>query len=89
MLKEIFYTGLGGAVLLKERVHAELSKMEEKGKITKEDAKEFIETLKTKGEEEESKHREEIKRLIKEVIDEMGIATKADIESLKESKESK
>ncbi len=89
MLKEIFYTGLGGAVLLKERVYAELSKMEEKGKITKEDAKEFIETLKTKGEEEESKHREEIKRLIKEVIDEMGIATKADIESLKESKESK
>jgi len=35
MLKEIFYTGLGGAVLLKERVYAELSKMEEKGKITK------------------------------------------------------
>lgn len=84
MIKEILYTGLGGAVLLKERVEEEIEKLQEKGKLSKEDADTFIEKLKTRGEEEEEKLRTHIKEALKEVIDEMGLATKADIEALKE-----
>jgi len=40
--------------------------------------------LKTRGEEEEEKIKNQIKEALKEVIDEMGLATKADIEALKE-----
>ena len=84
MIKEILYTGLGGALLLKERVEEEVEKLQEKGKLSKEDADTFIEKLKTRGEEEEKKLKAHIKEALKEVIDEMGLATKADIEALKE-----
>ena len=72
MIKEILYTGLGGAMLLKERVEEEVEKLQEKGKLSKEDADTFIEKLKTRGEEEEEKLKKEIKEALKEVIDEMG-----------------
>lgn len=83
MLKELLYTGMGGALLLKERVEEELKKLEEKGKLSATDSKSFLEGLKTKGEEEEKRLKEELKTAIKEVIEELGIATKKDIEALK------
>jgi len=84
MIKEILYTGLGGALLLKERVDEEIGKLQEKGKLSKEDADNFIKKLQIRGEEEEEKIKTQIKEALKEVIDEMGLATKADIEALKE-----
>jgi len=84
MIKEMLYTGLGGALLLKERVDEEIGKLQEKGKLSKEDADKFIEKLKTRGEEEEEKFKSHIKEALKEVIEEMGLATKADIEALKD-----
>lgn len=83
MLKEIFYTGLGGALLLKERVEEELKKLEERGKLSSDESKSFLENLKTRGEKEEERFKEELKSAIKEVIEELGIATKKDIEDLK------
>ncbi|AFV97115.1 MULTISPECIES: hypothetical protein [unclassified Sulfuricurvum] len=83
MLKELLYTGMGGALLLKERVEEELKKLEEKGKLNTSDTKSFLESLKTKGEDEEKRLKEELKTAIKEVIEELGIATKKDIESLR------
>ena len=84
MLKEILYTGLGGALLLKERVDAEIQKLQDRGKLSKEDADKFLEKLKTRGEEEEEKLKLHIKEALKEVIDEIGLATKKDIEALKD-----
>ncbi|MFT7824885.1 MAG: hypothetical protein ABXS92_08995 [Sulfurimonas sp.] len=84
MIKDILYTGLGGALLLKERVDEEIEKLQEKGKLSKEDADKFLEKLQNRGEEEEEKLKERIKEALKEAIDEMGLATKADIEALKE-----
>ncbi len=83
MLKEIFYTGLGGALLVKERVEEELKKLEERGKLSSDESKSFLENLKTRGEKEEERFKEELKAAIKEVIEELGIATKKDIEDLK------
>ena len=82
MLKEILYTGLGGAVLFKERVEEELKRLEEKGKLSKEDTQKFLDDLKIKGEESEVKLKTEIKEALREVIDELGLATKEDIEKL-------
>lgn len=84
MLKELIYTGLGGALLLKERVDEEVEKLQEKGKLSKEDADTFMNKLKTRGEEEEEKVKTQLKEALKEVIEEMGLATKADIEALRE-----
>ena len=86
MLKEMLYTGIGGAMLFKERVEEELNRLEEKGKLSKEDAQQFLDDLKTKGEEEEGKLKDQIKEALKEAIEELGLATKEDIEKLKTDK---
>jgi len=75
MLKDILYTGLGMGVVLKEKVEHEIKKLEEEG----------VESLSSKGKEEEERIKELFKTSIKEVIDELGLATKEDIEKLKDS----
>lgn len=84
MLKEILFTGLGGALLLKERVEEELKTLQAKGKIKTSDAKSFLESLEQKGKDEDERIKAKIKDMFKEVLDELGVATKADLEKLKE-----
>lgn len=84
MLKDLLYGGLGAALLLKERVETEVKKLEEQGKIKTTDAKSFLESLETKGKEQELHFKEELKYALKEAIDELGLATKEDIAKLKE-----
>jgi len=84
MLREILYTGIGAGLLLKERVEDELKELEKSGKIKRDDAKSFLDSLEDKGREEEAKSKEKFKKTIKEVIDELGLATKEDIEKLRQ-----
>jgi polyhydroxyalkanoate synthesis regulator phasin len=84
MLHNLLYSGIGAATLLKEKVEEELKTLEEKGKIKTDDAKSFLESIEQKGKDEEDRIKEEIKKHIKEAMDELGIATKSDIEKLKE-----
>lgn len=84
MFKDLIYTGIGAVAVLKEKVEAEVKKLEEEGKLKTTDAKSFLESIETKGKEEEAKLKEQLKSALKEVIDELGLATKADLEKLKE-----
>jgi len=83
MLKEFMHMGLGGMVVLKEKIEEELNVLEEKGKISTSDAKSFIDSISQKGKDEDERIKAKMKEIIKEVIDELGIATKSDIEELK------
>ncbi len=83
MLKDLLTLGVGSALLAKEKVEEELKELIEKGKMSKEEAEKLIEKAKAKGEEQERALKEEIKKALKEVIEEMGLATKEDIEKLK------
>lgn len=85
MLKEILYTGLGGAAMLKERIENELNRLQEKGKLSKEEAETFMTNLQSRGEAEEAELKAKIKEALKEVADELGLATKADIDALKDA----
>ena len=51
MLKELIFTGLGGALVLKDKIEDELKKLEEKGKLDTKDVKSFLESLEQKGKE--------------------------------------
>ena len=44
----------------------------------------FWNQLKKKGKEEDDKFKEKLKSTLKEIIDELGLATKVDLEKLKE-----
>lgn len=83
MLKELFHTGLGAGLLIKEKVEEELHKLEKEGKIKSSDSKSFINSIEKKGKEEEDRQKDKIKSMLKEIISELGIATKEDIEKLK------
>lgn len=84
MLKELLHTGIGAGLLLKEKVEEEVKKMEESGKIKTDDAKSFLESIEKKGKEEEQKNKEKLKSMLKEIIDDLGLATKDDLEKLKQ-----
>lgn len=84
MFKEVIYTGLGALSVFKDRVEEEVKKLEEKGKLKTEDAKSFLDSIEQRGKEEDEKIKNKIKEMLKEVIDELGIATKEDIAKLKE-----
>lgn len=84
MLKDILYTGIGAATLLKERVEEEVKKLEESGKLKKDDAQSFLDSIEEKGKKEEQRVKNLVKEALSEIIDELGVATKADIEKLKE-----
>ena len=47
MIKELIFTGLGGALVLKEKIEDELKKLEEKGKIDTKDFGNFLNALAT------------------------------------------
>jgi len=82
MFKELLYTGIGAATLLKERVEKEVEKLEEKGKLGKADAQAFLNAIEERGKEEEELFKTKLKDALKEAIDELGLATKADIQAL-------
>lgn len=84
MLKDLIYTGIGAASLMKERVEQEVKKLEEEGKLKTDDARSFIDSIQKKGQEEDTKVKEHLKVLLKEAIDELGLATKEDLQKLKE-----
>ena len=82
MLKDLIYIGMGGALLAKEKVEEELNELVEKGKLNKKDAQSFIDKAKVKGEEEEKEFKAHLKEVIKETLEEIGVATKEDIQTL-------
>jgi len=89
MVKEFLQTGFGIASIIGEKVEEELKKLEEKGKIKTEDTKSFLKSLEERGEQEEQKFKDNFKKMLKDALDELGVATKEDIEKLKEDLQSK
>jgi polyhydroxyalkanoate synthesis regulator phasin len=84
MLKDLITLSIGSALLAKEKVEEELNDLIERGKVSKEEAEKLIEKAKARGEEQEKALKEEIKKALREVLDEMGLATREDLEKLRE-----
>ncbi len=85
MIKDMLYAGLGAASLIRESVQSEVKKLQQNGKLKADDAKSFLESLEKRGEEEDKRVKDLFKKALKEVVEELGLATKEDIEKLKES----
>jgi len=83
-VKDLFYLGIGAAMIAKEKIEEEAKEMMEKGKISREEQQAFVEKAKNKAKEEEHAFQEKLKGMVREVIDEMGLATKEDVKELRE-----
>jgi len=82
-IKDLFYLGLGSALIAKEKIEDEIKALAEKGKITKEQQVEFLAEARKRAKEEEKEFSEKFKKVVKDALSEMGLATKEDIEELK------
>jgi len=80
-MKDLLYAGLGGLLVVKEKVEQEVKKLEEKGKLSREDGEKFIKELQEKGKESETEFKQHIKDALKEAIDELGLVTKEDLKN--------
>jgi len=89
MLKELVNTVLGASIIAREKMEDELKVLEGKGKIKKSDAKQLIKSLEKKGKAENKRVKKQVKSMLKEVINELGLATKKDLEEIKEELQKK
>ena len=79
MLKDLMYTTLGAGMMAREKFEKDIEAMKSKGKESRQKAKQMQEELEQKGKEEEIRLKAQIKDIVKEVVDELNLATKDDI----------
>ncbi len=82
--KEFLYTLLGGALLLKDRFSDQFDDILKKGEESKDDIKATATETMAKASQQKDEIESELKNKIKTIVDELGLATKKDIEELKE-----
>ncbi len=83
-LEQLLYFGLGSALMAKEKI--EKAGESTKGLREESDrkAREFFGQAVAKGSEEREQLKGSIKELLKEAIEELGLATRADMDELRE-----
>ncbi|RUM64541.1 MAG: hypothetical protein DSZ05_07385 [Sulfurospirillum sp.] len=82
--KELLYKALGVMLLIKDKFSDEFNDIFQKANASKEDILKTVDEVQSKAEEEKNELDRQLKEKIKSVIREMGLATKEDIEELKE-----
>ncbi len=84
LAKKVFLSGLGIAALAKGKIETVVNELVQRGDVTKNDADGIIEALVKKGQEAEGDIHQIIRGEITKIMDEIGIATKKDIEAIEE-----
>lgn len=82
--KDFVHMGAGALIIAKEKVEKELEGLVEKGKMSKQEMEGTMERFKERGAQEEEDLKSKIKEILQEALSEMNIATKQDIENLRE-----
>jgi len=82
-LEQLFYFGLGSALLAKERIEQAGESARGCREESDRKARDFFEQAVAKGSAERDQLKGSIKELLKEAIDELGLATRADLEALR------
>ena len=83
VLKNMFYIGAGAAFLTKEKLEELRTELIEKGKMTQDEGKQFIDDMVKKSEEAKSQLDQQIHDAITARLKNMDIATGDDIAQLR------
>lgn len=81
-LENLVYFGIGTALLAKEKLEKAQENAKDTVEATEQKAREFFEQAVSKGSAEREDLKKTIKELISEVIGELGLVTKADLEEV-------
>lgn len=82
MLKNVVYAGLGAAFLTKEKVEELTKDLIEKGKMSQEEGKQFVEDLLRKSEKAKDQLELWINKRVEDRINQLNLATKDEIAEL-------
>lgn len=84
MIKKGLSLGLGLAVTSKEKAEIIVDELVKKGELNREESKEFIDQLLQKSEETQKELDKIINKNMKELLGELNLATKEDIQRLEQ-----
>ena len=82
LLEKSFLAGIGLLSMTHEKAQKIVDELTQRGEVQKGEAKEWIEQLVHRGEEERQAVRKLIHDEVKSALDELGLATKEDIQEL-------
>ncbi len=83
MLKNVLYAGIGAAFLTKEKIEELKADLIEKGKLSQEEGKQFVDELLRKSEKAKDQLDLWINKRVEDRIDQLNLATKDEIAELR------
>lgn len=86
LLEKGFLAGIGLLSMTREKAQKLIDELSHEGDVQKSEVKQWVDQLSDRGEEERQALRKVIRDELKKVLDEMGIATKEDIQKLLEKR---
>jgi polyhydroxyalkanoate synthesis regulator phasin len=87
LLEKGFLAGIGLLSMTREKAEKLIDELSHEGELQKSEMKQWVDKLSDRGEEERQALRKLIRDELKKVLDEMGLATKEDIQKLHEKQE--
>ncbi|MFB1097758.1 phasin family protein [Terribacillus sp. JSM ZJ617] len=84
LLRKGFLLGVGAALAGKEKLDAKLKELVAKGEITPQQAKDLIQRFVDKGEAKSNEWNEKNQENMQKKVHDLGLATKADVDALKQ-----
>lgn len=84
LLEKGFLAGIGLLSMTREKAEKIIDELSHEGEVQKGEMKQWVDKLSDRGEEERQALRKLIRDELKKVLDEMGLATKEDIQKLLE-----
>jgi len=82
LLEKGFLAGIGLLSMTREKAQKVIEELSKEGEVQKGEVKQWVDQLSDRGEEERQALRNLIRDELKKVLDEMGLATKEDIQKL-------
>jgi len=86
-LEQLFYAVLGGALAVKDKIESNSEELKAWQEKSEENARAFFDEMAERGEQEKDQLKGMFKDILKEVVEELDLATKADLEKLKKEME--
>jgi polyhydroxyalkanoate synthesis regulator phasin len=84
LLEKGFLAGIGLLSMTREKAEKIIDELSHEGEVQKGEMKQWVDKLSDRGEEERQALRKLIRDELKKVLDDMGLATKEDIQKLME-----
>jgi polyhydroxyalkanoate synthesis regulator phasin len=83
-LEQLFYAALGGALTVKEKLEASNDEIKACLERNEGNARTFFDDMAQRGEKEKDQFKGMLKDVLKDLVDELNLATKDDLEKLKQ-----